>query len=198
MVSIIDVISLHNSLRSSFGDPAVDLLSYMAWSEAPNFKYEQAYKDLFNRVEHATPGLSYYPYEATIFDKRFEMLRNNNKLYRLAIKQHPTLEDVTEFSYEAATYALLFPVKCFLLDYPEMAAKYRGFVPFGKPVKKFYNANKYGTEIKGTPTFKDHNILQEHTVSMALSSGFTLIWINSVMYLGGKELLNGIADPVED
>ena len=196
--------SLHDLIRIfplpvSSGDASADLLSYLAWSDTSGFDADLCYRGMLERRELvACPGLGYGPQEASVFKKRFEVMRTSNHLYRLAVIQHPTVADLEEFSYIDPCFSLLWPLKSFLFDHPSMARSYRGCVPFGRPVQEYFSAySDYGV-IKGTPDYKAHMALRGWTIALADFYGVSTLAINTEMYVHGMKMIGKTTAAVQD
>lgn len=136
------------------------------------------------------PDLGYVPQDSTLFKKRFDLMSTNNRAYAIAVKILPTVPELEEYSAIDPGWSTLFPLKIFLMFHEEHAQAYRGFLPFGSEVKKFYGESSMGAEIKGSPTFKDHVRLQEVTNSMAKLLGCTSVMLNNEMHLEGTKITN--------
>jgi hypothetical protein len=117
-------------------------------------------------------------------------LNHNNRAFLIAIKKNPTIEELEEFSLIEPCWSILFPLKAYLHDHPEMAIKYKGLVPFGKTVIVFFNSLDITEPISGTPSFGDHVALQEFTNKLADLHGCSTIIINNEMYLEGMKIKN--------
>jgi hypothetical protein len=85
-------------------------------------------------------------------------------------------------------WSTLFPLKLFLINHPDLAKKYRGMLPFGSQVIKFYNEVPLGEKITSTPSFKDHVRLMDFTNALADQTGSTTVSLNNEMYLEGGRI----------
>ena len=166
------------------------LMNYMAWSNRDGFDFELCYDEMFNRIspENASKH-GIYNWEHFMFARRFKLLSTNNKAYDLAVKRDPTVEDLEAFSRIDPCFANLYPVKWFVLDHPELIQGYKGMLPFGREVLKYYNSIVLGGKvIKGSPTYKDHVSLREMSLRKSILLGMPMITINNIMYWLGKEM----------
>lgn len=173
-----------------YRDITHDLLSYLSWSSRKHFKYEECYRDMYNRIH--PDDMSYYtiyPYEKQIFIKRFKFLNSNNLAYELACKVNPTVTDLETFSRLEPCFSILFPLKCYLMDHPDLKLQYKGMLPFGREIVRYYNSLVPPEDsIKGSPTFKDHLKLNKITLRKASSMNMPTVTINNIMYWLGKEM----------
>lgn len=167
-----------------------NLLSYIAWSNNPDFDFELCYDEMFNRTSpDNTSKHGIYVWERFMFTRRFKLLNTNNKAYDLAVKRDPTASDLEEFSRIDPCFANLYPVKWFVLDHPELITGYKGMLPFGREVVKYYNAIvPPAKKVKGSPTFKDHVNLREISLRKSILMGMPMVTINNLMYWFGKEM----------
>lgn len=167
-----------------------NLLSYLAWSNNPNFDFELCYDELFNRTapDNASKH-GIYNWEHFMFARRFKLISTNNKAYNLAVKRDPTVSDLEEFSKIDPCFANLYPVKWFVLDHPELIPGYKGMLPFGREVAKYYNSIVPAKQkVKSSPTFKDHENLREISLRKSILTGIPMVTINNLMYWFGKEM----------
>ena len=174
-----------------------NLLSYLAYSSAPTFNFDACFEDMFNRVQmsqddrYLSQTYQFKDWESNIFKRRFKILSSNNKAYELAVKLNPTVQDLEAFSKIDPCFALLFPVKRYLMDHAETAVNYLGFLPFGREVTMCYNSIvPVNMVIKGHPTFKDHISLSEISLRKAILMGVPTVTINNIMYSIGKSMQN--------
>jgi hypothetical protein len=203
MFSINDLFGLVSDISSEKHDTADNLLTYLAYLPSDNFDRVLCYKMMLNREDITEGRLNYTPPQAAVIKKRFKVIKVNNRAYRISTIKNPTAKDLEEFSYIDPCFSLLWPLKYYLIDHPWLLKEYRGCVPFGRPVKTYYNANrnKCGEdyEIKSTPDLKDHIDLQWWTNHLADNTGMPSIAVNSVMHLEGKKILEGLSsDTPED
>lgn len=164
-------------------------MSYLSFSSKKDFKFEECHTDMSDRRSPDQVDISAYnPYthEYKAFERRFKVISSNNRAYRIASDRKPSVEDLEMFSYIDASFSLLWPLKKYLVDHPELAVKFKGFVPFGREVKKFYNAVAPDEwKINGSPSYKDHKRLQTITNRKALLTGISSVTINTWMYKQG-------------
>jgi len=181
-------------------DISHNLLSYLAWSNRPQFNWELCYNEMYNRVP--LDSISHYNinnWENHIFTKRIKLLTSNNKAYELAVKINPSAKDLEEFSKIDPCFATLFPVKAYIHDHPEIAADYRGMLPFGREVILYFNSIVSSDMIvKGSPSFKDHVNLREITNRKAALMGMPSITINNVMYHFGRIIRKHNGQSIKD
>jgi hypothetical protein len=119
------------------------LLSYFARSFNPNANVAEYIYLLRNRIPSPpppTPRLNINNYEVMVCRSRMKFFSNDNEAYEILVKENPNEYDLTRLGTKKPTWAILFPIKAYLFDHPDLAKKYRGFMPFGKPVIKFFNA----------------------------------------------------------
>jgi hypothetical protein len=166
------------------------LLSYLAWSNREGFDFELCYDELFNRVapEDASKH-NIYKWEHFIFARKFKLININNKAYEIAIKKDPTVKDLEEFSMLDPCFANLYPIKWYILDHLQLIPEYKGMLPFGREVLKYYNTIvPPERNIKGSPTYKDHAYLRDISLRKSILTGMPMITINNLMYWFGKEI----------
>ena len=168
-----------------------NLLSYLAWSSNPNFDYRLCYQEMSNRIQTGTSHYNFNSWESPIFTRRIKLISSNNKAFDLAMKVAPTAEDLEEFSRIDPCFATLFPVKCYIADHLELAKDYKGMLPFGREVIKFYNTIVPADQvIKGSPTYRDHINLRDLSNRKAILMGVPSITINNLMYQFGRSMQN--------
>lgn len=167
-----------------------NLLSYLAWSNKSDFNFELCYDELLNRVAPDDASKhNIYNWEHFMFARRFKLISTNNKAYELAVKRDPSVQDLEEFSKIDPCFANLYPVKWFVLDHQELIRDYKGMLPFGKEVIKYYNTIvPQGMTVKGSPSFKDHVNLRDISLRKSLLTGIPMVTINNLMYWFGKEM----------
>lgn len=173
-----------------------DLLGYMAESSRiDTFDSKTCYDLLRNRVEFSAVSqrLNYSPQESNVFKVRFDVFANSNDAYRIGIT------DFRQFTREAAAlelavfsrihpgWSLLFPLKMFLLDRPEIAELYQGFLPFGSEIIAWLHDVGF-TGIGSTPTLADHVFLADYSAKLAKLHGWSTVTVNHYMYIEGKAL----------
>jgi hypothetical protein len=134
------------------------------------------------------PSLGFASQDSTVFKKRFDLMSTDNHAYVIATKANPTVPELEEFSVIEPGWSILFPLKIYLIYHSEQAKAYRGMLPFGSEVIKFYNEAELGKEIKGTPSFSDHVRLKEVTNALADHLGCTTVMLNNEMYLEGSRI----------
>lgn len=201
MISLPSLIHLHfDAKKDSFGI-GNNLLAYLArprLRRLNNFNYQTCYESLLQRLPaDQAEGLNIASQDTTIFLNRFRAITTDIEYYRLAVKENPTVEDLEKASYRYYGYSYLWPIKEYLLHHMSLAKDYRGLVPFGGPVKLYFNhlklvpwktENETPWEVKGTPTFQDHIMLQQVTNDMADALNLPSITVNNIMYLYGKKM----------
>lgn len=191
--SLFDLCDLHKSF-DDYGrhDRLIDYLAQprISLGENKGEFVKKCLKYLENRIpfDQIPQGLGYAPNDSTIFKNRFDLMATDNEAYVIAMKILPTVEELEEFSHIRPCWAILFPLKIFLVFHVRYAKKYRGFLPFGSPVKEFYNQLKIGPEIKNSASFVDHEKLAKFTNEIAMHTGCTSVFINNEMYLEGRAL----------
>lgn len=167
-----------------------NLLSYLAWSNKSDFNFELCYDELSNRIAPDDASkYNIYNWEHFMFARRFKLISTNNKAYELASKKDPSVQDLEEFSKIDPCFANLYPVKWFILDHQELIRDYKGMLPFGREVIKYYNTIvSQDMMVKGSPTFKDHVNLRDISLRKSILTGMPMITINNLMYWFGKEM----------
>jgi hypothetical protein len=138
------------------------------------------------------------PNDVTIFKIRSELMASNNDAYRIAISEDPSVEDLIAFSYMKARWAILYPLKHYLMHHLEKAKKYTGLLPFGAPIINFVNTLSNKPKIIKSPDFSDHVFLQNISNKAAQLRGMTSIEINNEIYLEGKKIMEGKKEEKED
>jgi hypothetical protein len=167
-----------------------NLLSYLAWSNKSDFMFERCYDELFNRIAPDDASKhNIYNWEHFMFARRFKLISTNNKAYELAVKRDPNVHDLEEFSKIDPCFANLYPVKWFILDHLELVRDYKGMLPFGREVIKYYNTIvPQVMAVKGSPSFKDHVNLRDISIRKSILTGMPMVTINNLMYWFGKEM----------
>lgn len=174
-------------------DASNNLLSYLAHFYNRNFKYNKCY-DLMNIRTPSDKAdfkdLRIEPHREKVIKTRFDLIALDNQAYELAVKVDPFVEDLEAFAQIKPCWSILFPVKMYLVDHPEVAKEYRGLQSFGSEVIKFYDSvieEQFKID-KRSPNYQDHLRLQEMTNRYADLLGMTPIAVNTLMYLEGKEM----------
>jgi hypothetical protein len=184
----IDIINFCNNMKHA--NPTNKLIDYYASSENPDFKYDEC----LNLMSLRTPPdsiqtLNINTHETNIFIKRFKSICSNNTFYRLINIIDPSCSDIENLSYIDPCYAILAPIKKYLIDHPPILKQYKGFLPFGKQIIKYWNSTQ-NSLIKNSPSYADHIKLQTLTNNNSDISGIPPTTINTLMFLKGKELLS--------
>ena len=120
-----------------------NLLSYFARSFNPNANTAEIMKILRDRIPSPPPPeprLNIFNYEVMVLRSRMTLFANDNEAYDFLMKENPDEYDLTRLAIKKPTWANLFPIKAYLFDHPNLAKRYRGFMPFGKPVINFFNS----------------------------------------------------------
>ena len=164
------LLNFHSTLNKiSNSQPyGVNLLSYLAHSEAHSFDYHLCCEALYNRASVTDPqykNLNYSHYESKVFLSRFNLMQTDNKAFALATKQNPTVKDLEEFSYIKPSWSVLYPIMIYLIHHPELIKEYDGLFPFGKNVIEYMSEFK---PIKGQPTFSDHIKLRDEIKQLSI------------------------------
>ena len=172
-----------------------NLMSYLAYSAAPNHDYDACFDLLESRTpwDQVNIHLGIDARETTIFQVRFDLIANNNKAYNLAMKDDPTAKELGMFAGVKALFSTIYPVKAYLQDHLDVAKEYRGFMPFGKDVIKFFNqycedVNEPDWKVSGQPDYRDHSHLMRVTNFLADTMNTTTLAINTLMYLEGQKM----------
>jgi hypothetical protein len=121
--------------------------------------------------------------------KRHNVNNSNNDFFRLAFIVSPDVKDCETIALIETCYSLLWPLKQFIVDHPDIAKEYRGLLPISKEIKAYWNnlemVREYGWQIKGTATFADHIRLQQLTNNMSDLTGIPAVTINTWMFKQG-------------
>lgn len=183
-----------------YDSPCSTLIEYFAWSDNPGFKDKECLQAMYDRKNHTdVPQLNFKSYESKIFIKRFDLIASNNSFYDWITVTDPTVEQVEAAARIDFSYSILFPIKRFLIDHPKLAKEYRGFLPFGKYVKRFYNSIvDDDLKIKHFPSFKDYLNLKRITNNKSDLSGVPTVTINTWMYKKGFEMKDDSQDVQTD
>jgi len=154
---------------------------------------------MVNRVQTGTSHYNFNSWESPIFTRRIKLISTNNKAYHLAMKTNPTADDLEDFARIDPCFATLFPVKCYLSDHLEVAKDYKGMLPFGREVIKYYNTLvPNAMAVKGSPGFRDHMHLMDLSNRKAALMGVPSITINNLMYNFGKAVPDTSSDDIDD
>jgi len=166
------------------------LVTYYAWSNNKNYKLAECREAMINRQDpNNLPHFNWKSFEQAMFMKKFRLLGTNNRAYTLALKSNPTVQDLEEQSYLDASFANLSAIAKYLLDHPLLAKEYRGLLPFGREVIKFYNTIvPESSLVKGSPSYKDHIRLQEISNDKAILMGIPTVVVNGLMYQFGRKI----------
>ena len=187
-----------------------NLLFYLAQPRIPTkaFDSKLCYDRMSARIPSAQMGpLGFAPQDTQIFNKRFNALATDNEFYRIAntifTTRDEAVRELTAAGFAHPGFSILWAIKLFLLHHMEKVGKYyRGFQPFGGPVKAYVNSLKLVLpsagggnddmgvwQINGTPTYLDHVVLQKITNEMADVLGKPAVTINTEMYMYGSRLM---------
>jgi hypothetical protein len=176
-----------DSLNSSRIPMSNTLIIYLAWSSNKNFNSDECLIQLYSRNSIATSALGYHDWEEKIFNRRFKLLSSNNKAYEIATRPNPTVSDLEEYSQIDPCFATLYPIKQYLSNHIEMSVGYRGMLPFGREVVRYYNTIvPTDLRVKGSPTFRDHVSLRNISNRKAILMGVPTLTINNLMYQFGR------------
>jgi len=159
------------------------LLDYLADSDNKKFNKELCIKELEKRVQHQhTSPFHFNNYEATRFTARFKLVQDN-KSYELAIKEYPSVKDLEELSYckYSTCWSVLFCIKRYLCDHPDLAKQYRGLQPFGRQVAASFKALT-NINVGTSPTLQDHIKLRDITNYLSDMTGLTTVAVNTLMF----------------
>lgn len=192
-------------LYASFDEisPKSDCLAdYLALQRIPtnNFKYTEIRDALLGRKSlDDVPNANFAPNDARIFEKRFRLMANSDRFFIIASKINPTATELEELAVIGYGWSVLFAVKLYLVDHPDIARAYKGLMPYGAPIKAFVNSLKSRPkEITGSPDLRDHVYLQRISNQMAGVLGVTSVVINNYMYLQGERLISRAAKTDEN
>ena len=189
--SLVDLISLQKSFEENHGYKK-RLIDYFAQPRIHLGASHETFmaKCLENLVKRTPfdqlPQLGFAPADMSIFKKRFSLASTDNFAYSVLMNDNPSIPDLERFSYLLPGWSVLFPLKAYLIFHPEKAREYRGLLPFGSEVVKFFNAT-IGTA-KPTPTFQDHIALRDYTNALSDHLGISTVMLNNEMYLEGSRM----------
>lgn len=189
----IEVLEFCTELMYDEASPRI--IDYLAWSDNPGFKDKLCLQLMLSRQHYVNiPTLGFKAHEEKLFTRRFNTISTDNIFFLLIIKQDPDIIAIETAASRDPSYAILMPIKRYLIDHPKQAKEYQGILPFGKEVKKFYNTLKIVQDnewqIKGSPTFLDYTRLMQITNNMSLLSGTPTVTINTWMYKKGLLINN--------
>jgi len=181
------------------------LIYYLACSSGKEgaFDYETCADALWKRVpiDTAKERISFPATERVTFEQRFVTICGDNDAWYLAIKGMPTAKDLEAFARIKPCTSLLVPVRNYLADHPDVAREYRGFLPFTKEVRVFwdsiwrdwdlrYPGCEYNTFIVGEHARLDHYaLLAEYSAKLAAHLGMTSVAVNLQMHVEGMRQL---------
>lgn len=167
-----------------------NLITYLAWSTSEDFNSDTCLTLMSARIHPSDTSilsLGYYDWEEKIFNRRFKLLSSNNKAYEIATRPNPTVSDLEEYSQIDPCFATLYPIKQYLSNHIEMSVEYRGMLPFGREVVRYYNTIvPTDLRVKGSPTFRDHVSLRNISNRKAILMGVPTLTINNLMYQFGR------------
>lgn len=179
-----------------------NLITYLAWSTSEDFNSDTCLELMSARIQpndSSILNLGYYDWEEKIFNRRFKLLSSNNKAYEIATRPNPTVSDLEEYSQIDPCFATLYPIKQYLSNHIEMAIGYRGMLPFGREVVRYYNtAVPTNLRVKGSPTFRDHASLRNISNRKAILMGVPTLTINNLMYQFGRMMNSSDKDTSEE
>lgn len=193
-MSLFNDIDLNHAICGGFFEPKNRLIDYFLTSNGNHFKKDIFLKLMLKRKNWAEltkieRSLGYTVTERSILAVRANLLANNDRAFTIATKINPTCKELEEFSELKTRWSILFPVKAYLCDHPEVAINYKGMQPFGGPVISFFNAiiKKWNTDwkVSGAPTYQDHEHLRTLTNHHSILKGVPTIEINTQMYQEG-------------
>jgi hypothetical protein len=194
MVKLSELIDLHTAFKSEYG-PADDLVSYLARPRVftKNYDYLTARRALMDRTpKDSVPQIGWIPQDQNLMLLRFDLLANNNKAYRIAMQKSPNHDELEDFGNIKPCWSTLFSVKSFLMDHPDVAKKYRGFLPFGSEVSKY--ANTLLSRPRKLPlashNLRDHVWLKDISNEMSDFLGIPTVEVNNIMYLKGLGIVS--------
>ena len=192
MVSLSAIMALHAAFNNLYGIGS-NLLHYLAMPRIfhNGFNFEEAKRVLFERQHpDKLDAINMAPADVSIFKKRAELLADNNKAYRIATLEGPSVEELIDFSYLAPNWSVLFALKHYIMHHMDVAMDYKGFLPYGSAVIAFVNSLESKTrDIPSNPDYADHVYLRDITNREALAFNMPSVEINNVMYLRGLKLL---------
>jgi hypothetical protein len=155
------------------------------------FKYDLA-KKLFRNREQWGNGMTQFgfaPPDGSIFKRRIQYLSHNNEAYSLLNKANPSIRDLERASELDPCWSNIIPIKVYLIHHPKIAREYRGMVPFGSEVTRYYNSIPWNpNKVSGSPTYTDHVNLRNITNNLADHLGWSTVTINNAMHIEGGAL----------
>lgn len=186
---VLALTALHGFFKSKYG-LGNRLLWYMALPriEVTTFKFDVMLKNMMQRVHpDQSEKAQCAPMDVGIYKRRMQRLATDNEAYRLCVKENPTVEDLETLSYMDGSWAWLFPIKFMLMNYPEMAVRYRGLLPFGSAVIRYCNAlDEKPNIIPTTPSYADHVWLRDLSLREATYRNVSPLYINNEMFVLGQ------------
>jgi hypothetical protein len=188
------LICLHASFFNRFG-LGTNLIHYLAQPRIDNnsFNFEAARQIFIRRQQpDKLDDLNCVPQDVQIFKKRADVLANNNKAYRIAMTDNPSITDLEQFATISPGWSLLYPVKVALMQHYRdwHAIEYKGLVPFGSAVIAYVNSLELGhKKIGNSPDLQDHIYLQKMCNREAQFREISSQEMNNRMYLAGLKLL---------
>jgi len=192
MVALSAIMNLHAAFNNLYGI-GNNLLHYLAMPRIfhNGFNFEEARRVLFERQHpDKLDAINMAPADVSIFKKRAEILADNNKAYRLATLDNPSVQDLIDFSYLSQGWSVLFPLKHYIMHHMDKAMAYNGFLPYGSAVIAFVNSlESRPKDISTNPTYAEHVYLRDISNREALTFNMPSVEINNVMYLRGLKLL---------
>lgn len=173
--------------------PSPRIIDYLAWSDNPGFNSDLCLESMLNRTPYdKIPVINFKPHEEKLFQRRFNTIASDNIFFDLITIVQPNVNQIEAAATQDQSYAILMPIKRFLIDHPLNAKVYYGFLPFGKEVKKYYNTIKFVKDnswyIKSSPNFSDYLRLKRITNNMSNLSGIPTVTINTWMYKKGLQI----------
>jgi hypothetical protein len=198
MVALSALMALHATFDNLYGI-GKNILHYMAMPRIfhNGFNFEEAKRVLFERQHpDKLDAINMVPQDVSIFKKRAQILSDNNKAYRIATLDNPSVQDLIDFSYLAQGWSVLFPLKHYIMHHMDKAMAYNGLLPYGSAVIAFVNSIESTPKaISSNPTYAEHVYLRDITNREAQAFNMPSVEINNVMYLGGLKLLKKKAVP---
>ena len=150
----------------------------------------KAYTALLNRTPLNKIHIGFNTLDNNIFISRFKITGENNEFYYMACKNNPSVYDLENISFIKANWSILYALKQLLHHNPDMALKYRGLVPLGAPVIKFFNTATSSEIPDQNPSLAAHIGVQKMTNSLAKKLNVSSMTVNDLMYLEGEQLIN--------
>jgi hypothetical protein len=172
-------------------DYPIDYFSYPRINHN-SFNFKKA-KKLFRNREQWGDDMTQFgfaPQDCSIFKRRIQFICHNNEAFSLLSKANPTISELGRASELDPCWSNLFPIKVYLLHHPRVAREYRGMVPFGSEVTKYYNSIPWiPKRVTGSPTYTDHVNLRNISNDLSDHLGWSTVIVNNAMHIEGIKIV---------